>query len=87
VRTLDKSEIDLAGIMSHHLRVDGSMEIERCSSEIYLSHMMPLDPSSKSALTFASNTAFAMGSMPQEIPELDALLVGAGFGSFTLLNK
>lgn len=28
-----------------------------------------------------------MGSMVNEIPEVDALLVGAGFGSFTLMNR
>jgi hypothetical protein len=28
-----------------------------------------------------------MGSMGNEIPEVDVLLVGAGFGSFTLMNR
>ena len=28
-----------------------------------------------------------MGSLTDEIPQVDALLVGAGFGSFTLMNK
>jgi hypothetical protein len=28
-----------------------------------------------------------MGSLVNEIPEVDVLLVGAGFGSFTLMNR
>jgi hypothetical protein len=48
----------------------------------YLSSLLII----KEARVSESRQFFAMSSQDQ-IPELDVLLVGAGFGAFTLMNK